>query len=92
MGKLTRNCWFYWNLKTALWWVEKQRHNREVDVLTMKNSKIRIFFKKLIKDGKLLLWFFLYFNYRCGNFFIWNGSSPVGLDVYLSDWLTSWVS
>jgi len=55
--------------------------------LAEKNGRIRVFFKKPIKDRKLLLWLLLYFGYRRGNFFIWNGESLIGLDVYLSDWL-----
>lgn len=51
-------------------------------------KRIRVFFKKPIKDQKLQLYLLVYFGYRRGNYLVWRGSDLVGLDVWLDDWLS----
>jgi hypothetical protein len=50
-------------------------------------SRVRVFFRKPIKDRRLQLWLLVYFGYRRGNYIIWRGSAIVGLDVDSRDWL-----
>jgi hypothetical protein len=50
-------------------------------------SRVRVFFRKPIKDRRFQLWLLVYFGYRRGNYIIWRGSAIVGLDVDSRDWL-----
>jgi len=53
----------------------------------LKPERVRVYFKKPIRDRKLQLFLIIYFGNKKSNFLIWRGSQIVGLDVWLSDWL-----